>query len=115
MKTADLFYSTLREQVLITSGIETICLRVCGEICIKIFEKDKNYISENSIKSFFGLLSYINPPCPFVLDSLARFIGYAGWDNFKQKSIINTDLRNAGIEITFTGDNNPVCAPVVNK
>ena len=100
MQADDFFYSALREQVLVTCGIKTLCMKDCREISIKIFEKDKNYISETTIKSFFGLLSNTNTPSPFVLDSLARFTGYIRWDNFKRKSIVTTG---------YTGYNNPAC------
>ena len=100
MESDDFFYSALREQVLITCGIKKIGMKDCVEISIKIFEKDKNYLSETTIKSFFGLLSNTNPPSPFVLDSLAKFTGYTDWGNFKRKSIVKTGS---------TGYNHPGC------
>lgn len=96
----EFFYSALREQVLVTCGIETLCIGDCREISVKIFEKDKNYLSETTIKSFFGLLSSTNPPSLFVLDSLAKFTGYKDWDNFNRKSIIKPG---------YTGYTNPGC------
>ncbi|KQM77865.1 hypothetical protein ASE74_15815 [Pedobacter sp. Leaf216] len=89
MRQYDFFYSALRIQVLSACKIETLCITDCKEISIKIFAKDRNYLSETTIKRFFGVLKDTADASPFVLDSLAIFTGYTGWEDFKQQNKTN--------------------------
>jgi len=79
-------HSALQAQVLQACGIEALGKADCKEISICIFLKDRNYLSETTIKKFFGLLQNTENPSPFVLDSLARFTGYTDWDDFKKQT-----------------------------
>jgi len=85
MKANGFFYSALQAQVLETCDIEALDKADCKEISIRIFVKDRNYVSETTIKKIFGLLENTAPPSPFVLDSLARFTGYTDWEDFKKQ------------------------------
>jgi len=83
MSEDDFYYSKLQELVLSASGIKSICMGDCRGISIKIFEKDKNYLSEKTIICFFGLKDNQKMPSAFVLDSLSRFTGQSDWEGFK--------------------------------
>lgn len=98
MSDNDFFYSVLKEHVLSACGVKSISIDDCREISVKIFEKDKNYLSEKTIISFFGLNDNQKVSAPFVMDSLAKFIGYTDWERFKiaiakrtQSSPVNSD------------------------
>jgi hypothetical protein len=78
--------SVLKAQILEACGIKILCIADCREISMQIFNKDKNYLSETTIQRFLGLIDSTDLPSPFVLDSLAKFAGYTGWDQFKKNS-----------------------------
>jgi hypothetical protein len=77
------YHSALRAALLAAYGIETVRREDCKEISIKIFNKDKNYLSEYTILTYFGFISSNKMPAPFVLNSMARFTGHKNWDQFK--------------------------------
>jgi len=94
MSEDDFFHSALKEHVLSACGIISICIGDCREISIKIFERDRNYLSEKTIISFFGLKNSQNMPSTFVLDSLSRFTGHTSWEDFKN-AVAKKTLRTA--------------------
>jgi hypothetical protein len=75
----------LKKQVLSASGIKSIGREECRTVSIKVFTKDRNYLSESTIQSFLGLQHHNYVPTLFVLDSLAKYIGYTGWHDFKKQ------------------------------
>jgi len=79
------FQSYLRKQVSSVYGSESIEIQDCKKISIEIFIRHRNYISESSIKRFFGFLPGPYLPSPFVLNSLSQFAGFNCWDEFLQR------------------------------
>ncbi|RBQ08922.1 hypothetical protein [Pedobacter miscanthi] len=93
----NVFHQALRTQVLTASGIESISLENCRDISIQIFNKDKNYLSQKTLQKFFGLIPQSADPSPFLLDSMAGFIGKISWDQFQKEF---NGYRISGISVT---------------
>jgi len=83
MKEDNFYQSKLRAKVLTACGINRVSLENCREISMKIFIKDKNYLSQTTLQKFFGLIGGTNLGSLFVLDSLSRFTGDKTWEEFK--------------------------------
>ncbi|WP_316846918.1 hypothetical protein [Pedobacter psychrodurus] len=84
MEEAALF-EALQTQVLAKCGIAIIYINDCSNISIQIFEQNRNYISETTIKRFFGFPSNTGQFSPFVMDSISQFIGFTNWQEFQNK------------------------------
>ncbi|WP_316832073.1 hypothetical protein [Pedobacter aquatilis] len=91
MKKVD-FHAELRKQILSVCKIEHLTIKDCKEISEKIFVRDRNYLSENTIKRFFGFTNLPVLFSPFVLDSLSHFAGFKDWDDFlnQKQAQLNT-------------------------
>jgi len=63
--------------VLLKCGIDYVCPADCRLISEQIFEATRNYISESNLKRFFGFYPPQTKTSPFVLNSLAQFLGFA--------------------------------------
>lgn len=74
----------LRAQILSKCGIGAISSRDCKQISEMIFEQDKNYLSETTIKRFFGILDWDQPFSPFVLNSLCNFTDFQTYEAFRE-------------------------------
>lgn len=85
MKNINFYQSALKLEVLTASGIESISMENCRDISIQIFNKDKNYLSQKNLQKFFGLIPQSADPSPFVLDSLATFIGKVSWGSIPKR------------------------------
>ena len=86
MKEAALL-EALQKQVLAKCGIPIIDINDCSNISIQIFEQNRNYISETTIKRFFGFPSNTGQFSPFVMDSISQFIGFTNWQEFQNKTV----------------------------
>ncbi|RYE59536.1 MAG: hypothetical protein EOP48_00535 [Sphingobacteriales bacterium] len=81
----------LKEAVLTKFGLTNISRKDCKLLSEDIFLKDKNYLSESTIKRFFGFLEVPLIFSPFVYNSLARYVGYGSFDNFKAACAEDSD------------------------
>ncbi|KQS34491.1 hypothetical protein ASG14_15340 [Pedobacter sp. Leaf194] len=74
--------SQLRKFVLIKSGLRNIDPGHCKTISELVFKETKNYVSETTVKRFFGFAQTLHKFSLFTLNSLAQYIGYTDWDSF---------------------------------
>ncbi|WP_231491350.1 hypothetical protein [Pedobacter sp. Leaf170] len=81
MNTTDLL-SQLRKFVLIKSGLRNIDPAHCKTISELIFKETKNYVSETTVKRFFGFAQTLHKFSLFTLNSLSQYIGYSDWESF---------------------------------
>ncbi|QNR83666.1 hypothetical protein H9N25_17205 [Pedobacter riviphilus] len=72
----------LRKFVLIKSGLRNIDPAHCKIISEYVFQETKNYVSETTIKRFFGFANTLHKFSLFTLNSLSQYIGYNDWDSF---------------------------------
>ncbi|MCX3265858.1 hypothetical protein OQZ29_13955 [Pedobacter agri] len=72
----------LRKFVLIKSGLRNIDPAHCKVISEYVFQETKNYVSETTIKRFFGFANTLHKFSLFTLNSLSQYIGYADWNAF---------------------------------
>jgi len=80
----------LRKFVLTKSGLRNIDPAHCKVISEYVFQETKNYVSETTIKRFFGFANTLHKFSLFTLNSLSQYIGYSDWDAFtkdKQNSL----------------------------
>ncbi|RZK18733.1 MAG: hypothetical protein EOO86_09405 [Pedobacter sp.] len=83
----------LRKFVLIKSGLRNIDPAHCKVISEYVFQETKNYVSETTIKRFFGFANTLHKFSLFTLNSLSQYIGYADWGSFcreKENQIVPT-------------------------
>lgn len=81
MKTNELLIE-LRKFVLIKSGLRNIDPGHCKIISEYVFQETKNYVSETTIKRFFGFANTLHKFSLFTLNSLSQYIGYSNWESF---------------------------------
>ena len=72
----------LRKFVLIKSGLRNIDPARCKTISEYVFKETKNYISETTIKRFFGFANTLHKFSWFTLNSLSQYTGYNDWEAF---------------------------------
>lgn len=72
----------LRKFVLIKSGLRNIDPGHCKIISEYVFQETKNYVSETTVKRFFGFANTLHKFSLFTLNSLSQYIGYTDWDSF---------------------------------
>lgn len=72
----------LRKFVLIKSGLRNVDPGHCKVISEYVFQETKNYVSETTIKRFFGFANTLHKFSLFTLNSLSQYIGYSDWDSF---------------------------------
>ena len=72
----------LRKFVLTKSGLRNIDPAHCKVISEYVFQETKNYVSETTIKRFFGFANTLHKFSLFTLNSLSQYIGYADWNAF---------------------------------
>jgi len=83
--------SQLRKFVLIKSGLRNIDPAHCKTISEFIFKETKNYVSETTVKRFFGFAQTLHKFSLFTLNSLSQYIGYSDWEAFckEKKGLID--------------------------
>jgi len=54
----------------------------CDSLSVRVFEKTNRQLSASTLKRFWGIIRSRFNPSGFTLDTLALFVGYAGWDHF---------------------------------
>ncbi|WP_231427481.1 MULTISPECIES: hypothetical protein [Pedobacter] len=87
--------SDLRKFVLIKSGLKIIDPSHCKLISEYVFQETKNYVSETTIKRFFGFATTLHKFSLFTLNSLSQYIGYSDWNTFcKEKEIPVKDEKS---------------------
>jgi hypothetical protein len=85
----------LRKFVLIKSGLRNIDPAHCKIISEYVFQETKNYVSETTIKRFFGFANTLHKFSLFTLNSLSQYIGYNDWDAFcKDKENQTTSVQS---------------------
>lgn len=67
----------LKKMILNQCRITCVKPEDCRLVSEAIFVKTRNYISESTIKRFFGHIDSEWQFSPFVLNSLAQFVGYS--------------------------------------
>jgi hypothetical protein len=87
--------SQLRKFVLMKSGLRTMDPAHCKTISEYVFKETKNYVSETTVKRFFGFAQTVHKFSLFTLNSLAQYVGYADWEGFcKDKEDESADVSN---------------------
>ncbi|MFC3559454.1 hypothetical protein [Pedobacter jamesrossensis] len=87
--------SQLRKFVLIKSGLRNIDPAHCKTISELIFKETKNYVSETTVKRFFGFAQTIHKFSLFTLNSLSQYIGFTDWESFcKDKENEASDVND---------------------
>jgi len=84
----------LRKFVLIKSGLRNIDPANCKTISEFIFKETKNYISETTVKRFFGFAQTHHKFSIFTLNSLSQYIGYTDWESFCKEKKNQIDYVN---------------------
>ena len=74
----------LRKFVLTKSGLRNIDPAHCKVISEYVFQETKNYVSETTIKRFFGFANTLHKFSLFTLNSLSQYVGYSDWDAFRR-------------------------------
>ncbi|WP_293743121.1 hypothetical protein [uncultured Pedobacter sp.] len=72
----------LRKFVLLKSGLRNIDPAHCKIISEYVYQETKNYVSETTIKRFFGFANTLHKFSLFTLNSLSQYVGYNDWDAF---------------------------------
>lgn len=87
--------SQLRKFVIIKSGLRNIDPAHCKTISELVFKETKNYLSETTVKRFFGFAQTHHKFSLFTLNSLSQYIGFNDWDSFcKDKTHGTTDVND---------------------
>jgi hypothetical protein len=78
----------LKSAVLLSSGFKSIAPGDCKSISLKVFERTKHSISETTLKRVYGFAYSKFRPSLFTIETMAKYCGYEGWDDFclKQKA-----------------------------
>jgi len=85
----------LRKFVLLKSGLRNIDPAHCKIISEYVYQETKNYVSETTIKRFFGFANTLHKFSLFTLNSLSQYIGYNDWDSFcKDKKNQTTSVQS---------------------
>lgn len=82
-------HAKLKEFITSECDLQSVDTHNCKFISESVFLRTKNYISETTIKKCFGLINGDFEPSPFVLNSLAQFVGYESWLDFSE-GVINS-------------------------
>ncbi|WP_316829613.1 hypothetical protein [Pedobacter aquatilis] len=87
--------SQLRKFVLIKSGLRNIDPAHCKTISELVFKETKNYVSETTVKRFFGFAQTLHKFSLFTLNSLSQYVGYTDWESFcKDKKSQTEDIND---------------------
>ena len=85
----------LRKFVVLKSGLRNIDPAHCKIISEYVYQETKNYVSETTIKRFFGFANTLHKFSLFTLNSLSQYIGYNDWDSFcKDKKNQTTSVQS---------------------
>ncbi|PST85069.1 hypothetical protein C7T94_02850 [Pedobacter yulinensis] len=88
------YLSELKNSVEIKSGLPTVDPGSCKAISNHIFELTKKYISETTLKRFFGFAKITHNFSAFTLNTLAQYAGFRNWNAFC-KSVSQNDTPSA--------------------
>jgi hypothetical protein len=75
----------LKSAVLLSSGFKSIAPGDCKVISLKVFERTKHSISETTLKRVYGFAYSKFRPSLFTIDTMAKYCGFEGWDDFCRK------------------------------
>ncbi len=78
------FYALLRKEVEETYGRKIGSSRDCHMLSEEVYTKISFNINSNTLRRFFGLVKSPYAPSLTTLDILARFCGFAAFDEFKK-------------------------------
>ncbi|MBD1363258.1 hypothetical protein IDJ77_05480 [Mucilaginibacter sp. ZT4R22] len=82
----------LKSAVLLSSGFKSIAPGDCKVISLKVFERTKHSISETTLKRVYGFAYSKFRPSLFTIETMAKYCGYEGWDDFCLKQ----EIQHAG-------------------
>ncbi|WP_316739373.1 hypothetical protein [Pedobacter aquatilis] len=94
--------SQLKKFVLIKSGLRNIDPAHCKTISELIFKETKNYVSETTVKRFFGFAQTLHKFSLFTLNSLSQYVGFSDWEAFckeKENEVPDVDDVWQGLKI----------------
>ncbi|WP_231425348.1 MULTISPECIES: hypothetical protein [Pedobacter] len=74
----------LKRLILLKCEIDSISLKDFRVISEKIFIQDQNYLSENTIKKFFGITDDKATFSSFVYNSLSLFVGFESYEEYEK-------------------------------
>lgn len=84
----------LRKFTLIRAGLSNIDPSQCKLISQYVLRDTKHYLSETTIKRFFGFANTVHNFSLFTLNGLAQYVGYADWNTFKLEQQSNSEMAN---------------------
>ncbi|TWR25240.1 hypothetical protein FPZ43_17370 [Mucilaginibacter pallidiroseus] len=76
------YFELLKTKVLTIAGLTSVTPSDCKTISVLVFNKTKQSLSETTLKRVFGFAHSKFNPSLFTIDVMAKFCGYAGWDDF---------------------------------
>ena len=95
------YFELLKTTVLTQSGLTSVTPCDCRTVSVLIFNKTKQSLSETTLKRVYGFAFSKFKPSLFTIDVMAKYCGYAGWDDFCEKQeehVINTTDSNTNWE-----------------
>lgn len=78
------YFDLLKKYVLSKAGIATLSPGDCKKITLDIRKSTGKYVSETTLKRFFGFASKKYNFSKFTINSLCEYVGYNGWEAFQQ-------------------------------
>jgi hypothetical protein len=79
------YFDLLKNNVLKVSGLTSVTPCDCRTISVLAFNKTKFSLSETTLKRVYGFAYSKFKPSLFTIDVMAKYCGYAGWDDFCEK------------------------------
>lgn len=95
------YFELLKTTVLTQSGLTSVTPCDCRTVSVLIFNKTKQSLSETTLKRVYGFAFSKFKPSLFTIDVMAKYCGYAGWDDFCEKQeehVINATDSNTNWE-----------------
>ncbi|MBD1395321.1 NACHT domain-containing protein [Mucilaginibacter glaciei] len=89
------YFEILKGAVLKKAGLASITPYGCKTLSTNIFAETKFSLSETTLKRVYGFaLSKFNPSI-FTIDTMAKYCGYLGWDDFCEKQNVTKPVKDA--------------------
>lgn len=86
---------SVKKQIEQVYGQEIKYPRDCEGLAVCITEKTGNSISSSTLKRLYGFVRTSSKPSQFTCDTIALYIGYAGWESYeKSKHSENNEVDN---------------------
>lgn len=77
------YLSTLKEEIQTKYGKRILYANDCHILSEEILKITKRRVSTSTLKRFFGIIEYSFAPSKYTLDTLAVFLNYEDWQDYK--------------------------------